>query len=173
MTLPPSKLPIMLISTLFATSGWAAVIKSDLATPESRHTALLLATNLAQTPKPAPISADLKTPFNPAGFDRPDSEEQKLLTQTLTAVQGNIAKIRTPREILDAVAPRIQPEGTGSLRGTPILYFSKKPFRIGDKFTVSFEGTDYDLLLTAIGHDNFTLRYRNEETTRPLKTGKN
>ncbi len=168
-----SSLLMAFLTLAFASVSSAAAAKSDLATPEARHATVVLAAKLAQATKQPPVSEDLKTPFNPPGFDRPDSEEQKALAATIAAVQGNVAKIRTPREILEATAPRIQPEGTGSLRGSPILYFLKKPYRIGDKFTITDEGNAYDLTLTAIDRSTFTLRYRNEEITRPIKTGKN
>lgn len=146
--------------------------KSDLATPEARHSTVSVAAKLAQPVKPAPVSETLKTPFNPPGFDRPDSEEQKALAATVAAVQGNIAKIRTPREILDAIAPRIQPQGTMSDRnGRALLNIKGKFIKVGDTFVVTDDGKDYEVTLTAIDRNNFTLRYRNEEITRSIKAG--
>ncbi len=55
-----------------------------------------------------------------------------------------------------------------NLRGAPRLIIANKPFEIGTRFTVTYNGQDYELELTSIDRTTFTLRYRNEETTRPI-----
>jgi hypothetical protein len=164
---------------LFGSLAWvasvpafAAATKSDLASPEARRSVVELATGLAQVGKPVPVPDGIKTPFNPPGFDRPDAEEQKALSATLTAIQGSGPKMYTPREILEAVAPRIQPSGTVDMKGKQMLSYGKKYYKVGDKFTITYEGTDYEVTLTAIGKIDFKLSYRNEEITRPIKSGK-
>jgi hypothetical protein len=77
------------------------------------------------------------------------------------------------RELLEAMAPRIQPSGSIMLSSGPVLSFSNaKPVRIGTVITVTFDGKEYDLEVTAIDRTNFTLRFRGEELTRPIKPTK-
>ena len=54
------------------------------------------------------------------------------------------------------------------MAGELIVIIANKPFEIGTRFTVTYGGQDYELELTAIDRTTFTLRYRNEETTRPI-----
>jgi hypothetical protein len=56
--------------------------------------------------------------------------------------------------------------------GEPLLLLGRGRVKIGDKFTVAYNGQDYELELTAIDRTTFTLRYHGEEITRPIKTGK-
>jgi hypothetical protein len=65
------------------------------------------------------------------------------------------------------------PKGTLSLGSQSLLIFGRKNLRVGDRLTVSFEGTDYTLELVAFDRANFTLRLNHEEITRPIKPGKN
>ena len=64
------------------------------------------------------------------------------------------------------------PSGTLILDGEPLLIFGRKRLRIGDRFTVTYEKQDYELVLVAIERTTFTLRLNQEEITRPIKPGK-
>jgi hypothetical protein len=75
----------------------------------------------------------------------------------------------TDRETLQTLAAQITPSGMMVLRGTPRLIFANKPFEVGTRFTASFNHQDYELELVAIDRTTFTLRYRGEEITRPIK----
>ena len=67
------------------------------------------------------------------------------------------------------LAGQIQPSGTIQLRGTSRLIISNRSFEVGTHFTVTYNEQDYDLELTAIGSTTFTLRYRDEDITRPIR----
>jgi hypothetical protein len=164
----PSLLALAAASGLSAAPAHrpARVVESDLAPSEARQPSLDLAARLARPSEPPPISAGLKTPFD---FDRADPDE----TPSPNGQPSNDApQVKGPREILESVAPLLKPNGTINLGGQPILLFGQRKLKVGDKFTITFEGTDYELELAAIASTSFTLRYKGEETTRPIKSGK-
>jgi hypothetical protein len=143
--------------------------ESDLASKEVRQQTVDLATTLAKVEMPTSVTeAPLPQPFNPPGFGRASSHEPRP-----NAEAPSPSKAFGDREILAALAPRIVPKGTLSLGSNSLLIFGKKNLRVGDRLTVSFEGTDYTLELVAFDRTNFTLRLNHEEITRPIKPGKN
>jgi hypothetical protein len=158
-----------------AISAWAASgkITSDLVVPAKRQEIVDKATHLTRPPVPAPVPANLNPPFNPNGFDVPDADEAG------PAIAGGPgAKSAAPvkpagpvgdRELLEAMAPRIQPTGSFIIGGNPLLTFpGAKRVRVGDVLQVIYNEKEYELEVTAIDRTNFTLRFRGEEITRPI-----
>jgi hypothetical protein len=157
----------------------AARVTSDLVPPQKRQVVLDLAENLARRKAPAPVAADLPSPFNPVDFDKPDPSElppaqTQRPTQTGAPTTGPVVAAQpvgpaTDRETLETLAAQITPSGVIQLRGSPRLIFAGKPFEIGTRFTASYNNQDYELELVAIDRTTFTLRYRGEEIIRPIK----
>lgn len=162
---------------------------SDLVTPEKRRTTVELALRLTRPPEPIALPAEIAQPFNPPGFDQPDPGELRAAAQSPrvnptggspggTAVSGAPVPPDGPkgdREILENIAAKILPTGTIiPTNGDPLLTFGRKNVKLGSHFTVtnSANGQDYELELVAVDRTTFTLRYRNEEITRPIKSGK-
>lgn len=137
--------------------------ESDLVSPETRQVVLDLANRLSHPSEPAPLSANLKNPFD---FDK--SEPDPTPTPNGGPAQP---QSKGAREILETLAPLLKPTGTVIMSGRPaILTFSRTTVKVGQKLTINFEGTDYELELVAVTSTSFTLRYKDEETTRPIKT---
>lgn len=154
---------------------------SDILPPPRRQASVDKATFLSRPPAPAPVPADLPQPFNPADFDAPEPGEFKSGMGASpssnrpgggSAPSPSAAPVpvgpSSDRDVIDMLAAQIRPSGMLQLRGTPRLIISNKPFEVGTRFTVTYNGQDYELELTAIDRTTFTLRYRNEETTRPI-----
>ena len=76
---------------------------------------------------------------------------------------------RTARELAAAIGEGLKPSGFLTLRGAPTLLFGQKRVKAGDAMTITFEGTEYTVVISAIQPPNFTLRLNNEEFTRPIK----
>ena len=76
------------------------------------------------------------------------------------------------RTILESLAAKLPTTGTTVLKGETYLFLGRGRVKVGDKFTVAFNGQDYELELTAIDRTTFTLRYHGEEITRSTKPGK-
>jgi hypothetical protein len=154
--------------------------KSDLVPPDKRRVTVELGVRLTQPPTPEPLPADLAQPFNPPGFDLPDREERPPAAAAGAGRGGGEdpnaparpAPIAGDRETLESLAARIVPKGTIIFGGQPLLNIGNSRLRVGAHFTVTFNGQDYDLELTAINSTTFTLRYHNEEITRSIKPGK-
>jgi hypothetical protein len=158
--------------------GWSAAapsttkVTSDLVTPQKRQETVDKALRLTRPPVPAPLPADLTQPFNPAGFDQADAEEQRANAAAgVRPVAGPVQPVGpvTDRDLLETIAPRIQPTGYFMMGGKPLLTFpDAKRVRIGDVISVRYNDHEYDVEITAIDRTNFTLRYRGEEITRPI-----
>ena len=158
---------------------------TDLVSPEKRRSVVEQFQRHTRPPEPVPLPADLSQPFNPVGFDQPDPEEVRAAaaaaataTARVNAGQPAIAGQPAPagdREILEAIAAKILPSGMIKIGGRPpLLTFGRRNVEVGSTFTVTnpANGQDYEVSLVAIEPPTFTLRYRNEEITRPIKSGK-
>lgn len=148
--------------------------KSDLVTPQERMGTVAMAERLVQPRVLAEMPATLIVPFNPAGFDQPDPEEVKAqqAATAAAAAAGTPLKPLGDRNVLSTLADKLSPSGTAIIGGEPILLFGSRRLKIGDRLTVTFEGADYNLDITAISRTTFTLRLNREEITRPIKPGK-
>jgi hypothetical protein len=159
---------------LIASFAVAATPKVDIMPPQRRQAAVDTAERLARRKAPDPVPAEQPSPFNPSGFDKPDPADNAPRPGTTTAgpapAPAQAAPAPGDREILESLATRIPSTGTISRGGKPMLTVAGgKILEIGTKFTVTFNDQDYELELVAIDRTTFTLRYRNEETTRPIK----
>jgi hypothetical protein len=78
------------------------------------------------------------------------------------------------RQILEAIALRVTPDGTAVLprTGEPVLFFRQKKLKVGDFLTITFDGRDYEVEITAIDRTNFKMRLNRAEITRPVQPGK-
>ena len=180
---PPLAASALIVALLMPLA--AAKPISDLVSPEKRRTIVELAQHLTRPPEPVPVPADFTHPFNPAGFDQPDPEEVKAAAAAYTknagpapvSPGGAAAPAQAPRppgerEILESLALKLPTTGTMIFNGEPLLLLSRGRVKVGDKFTVAFNGQDYELELIAIDRTTFTLRYHGEEITRSIKLGK-
>lgn len=159
----------------------AAKVTADLAPPQRRETSVTVAEQLTQRPAPAPLPAELPSPFNPESFNQPDPDAPgapaagaagRPGTATNTATTAQPARPAGDREILETLAMRLTPSGMIALGGKPFLIIDRNRFEIGTKFIVTYSEQDYELELVTIDRTTFTLRYRGEEITRPIKSAK-
>jgi hypothetical protein len=172
MKLPLRPLSVLLL--LVAPVGLsAAAVKPDIVPPMRRDAAVNVANKLTKRPAPTPVSPELPNPFNPANFNDPDPNAPRLPggARPGAAGAGAAGPVSPPadREILDTLAARLTPSGTLSLGGKPLLIIDRNRFEVGTKFIVTFNEQDFELELVAIDRTTFTLRYRGEEVTRPIK----
>jgi hypothetical protein len=68
------------------------------------------------------------------------------------------------------LAAQLSPSGVIVLRGSPLLILSNRQHPAGTRFTVTLQGQEHDLLLAEVTRTTYTLRYREEETTRTIKS---
>lgn len=185
---PATVLAGLLLGAL-VTAPLAAKPLSDLVSTERRRATVEQAQRLMRPADPAPLPAELAQPFNPPSFEQPDPEEIRAVAALAarntpppgpggaSGAGGGTPPARQmgDREILENLALKLPATGTIiKPNGEPLLIFGRRNMAIGSHFTVADAGTgqEYDLELVAIDRTTFTLRYRNEEITRPIKTGK-
>jgi len=170
-----------LLGVLAPLPAHAAKVTADILPPLRRQVTVDTAERLAQRKAPAPVPADLPSPFNPADFDKPDPSELAAAAsrpggeKPAGPAGGGPAVPAQPqapagdRETLETLAAQITPTGTMQFLGKPRLMIGGRPFEIGTRFTAAFNNQEYELELVAIDRTTFTLRYRGEEITRPIK----
>jgi hypothetical protein len=83
------------------------------------------------------------------------------------------------RDLLIALAQQLSPRGTAELGGAPYLLLGQKRIKVGEKLSIPFENIPYEVEIIAIDRTTFTLKFNEEEYTRPVllsnptKPGKN
>jgi hypothetical protein len=164
---PRFSLPALGFLLVLPAAAHAARVISDLQPPQRRQASVTLAEKLAQRTTPPALPEELVSPFNPPGFDKPEPGELPP-----AQVAGPYVPPPPPgdREILEAVASQLTPTGTINFDGSPRLVMGSKRFEVGTRFTVTYNNQDHELELVAIDRTTFTLRYRGEEFTRPIKS---
>ncbi len=169
-------IPLALVALLGVTAPRASArIESEIAPPEKRRPSLEKAAQIAKQVKVDPLPAALNQPFAPPGFDLTDAEEAAAAAAAaLLANRGNPAAPPPPsdHQLFEEVMSKVRPGGTVIMGGNPLLSFGNRYVKIGSHFTVTYKGNDYDLELTHVDSTSFTLRYKSEEITRPIKPGK-
>ena len=161
-------------ATGFGSVAWAAKPVSDIVPPEQRRLSVQKAERLSHPTTPAALPTELVTPFNPPNFDRP---EDGASTEARPAAEGKPgvaapAAPQTDRDVLAAVAAKIPTTGSIILGGKPLLVSGTNRIEAGSRFTVVYNGQEYELELVAIDRTTFTVRYKGEEFTRTIKLGK-
>jgi hypothetical protein len=161
---PKMKIPHLFLATLVGSLSHllAAAPASDISSSQNREATVQLARQLAREIHRVPATAT-PSPFNPADFDAPD-ETNKGPKQPSVA-----APPKSDREILEALALRFPANGTIARGSKIFLTAGRKQFEAGQIFTLSELGHDYEVELTAVSATAFTLRYRNETFTRPVR----
>lgn len=159
----------------------ASAARTDLLPPLRRQQTVDRAAKLAAPPAVQPLPELFTTPFNPPDFDRLDPEEQRPIMPPPPprpagapppSAQAQAAAANADREVLESLAPRIQPTGTLTGRdGKPMLTFpDARRVRVGEGFIVTDKDQNYELQIVSIDRTTFTLRYRNEEIVRPIRS---
>jgi hypothetical protein len=130
-------------------------------------------------PRDAAAPQGLKDPFNSEAFLAAANAAGAPVAPAAGPAPGGATPAGTPavrpagprsgRDLLAAIAEGLRPSGSFTLRGEPILTFGARRVKVGDALTVTFEGTEYAVVISAIKPPNFTFRLNNEEFTRPIK----
>jgi hypothetical protein len=89
-------------------------------------------------------------------------------TETAQPVATKAAGLND-RDILFNAAKSVAPSGSVKLGDTQLLLFGQKKLKVGDTLSIVFQGSSYELYITAIDRTSYTLRLNKEEITRPIK----
>jgi hypothetical protein len=168
----PSRL-LLLCAVLLASAPFASArVDSEVSNTDKRRLSVEKAAAIARQVKPPVLPKTLSVPFSPPNFDLSDAEEAAAAAAAARAMNPNGPQtmLLSDHDTLVEIAAKVRPSGTIVLNGKPLLMFPGRFVRIGARFTVTYKSQDYDLELTGVDGSNFTLRYRNEEITRPIQT---
>ena len=162
MKLRPS---LVLLALRLAVPGAAAgEPPGDLPAPAQRDGEVAAANRLALRSRPAPPPTEAPSPFTPAGFEPAEPGDPKW------SGPGAAQKPRGDRETLELLAAQLSPSGVIVLRGSHLLILSNRQHPAGTRFTIALQGQEHELLLTEVTRTTYTLRFREEETTRTIKS---
>ncbi len=159
---------VMVVISLTGSAVLAHAQRSDILPPQRRQPVVEQAETFISPPAQPEIHSRLNNPFFPNSL-KPDDE---LLTapipqDTSAAVPVAPASVY---ELLETIAPQINPTGSISLGGEPLLLFGQKKVRVGDELPVIYDGERYTLVISRIEPSSFTLRLGAAEVTRPINS---
>lgn len=168
-----ARLPALLL--LSASVALAASVPPVIAPPKRAESLEQAKAMLA--PKDPAAPQNLKDPFHSEVFagsvansgTAAPSAGQPAAGNVQPGAPGRPAGPRSARDLVAAIAEGMKPTGSLVLRGEPTLLFGQKRVKAGDALTITFEGTEYTVVITAIKAPNFTIRLNNDEFTRPIK----
>jgi len=147
----------------------AAAEVSDILTPPNRQESVELAKRMLAQREAPDINVD---PFHPEAFADVAAATGHV-PGTPATPGGETAAARpgprSGRDLLEAIANGLKPSGNFVINGQQTLLFGQKRVKAGGLLTITFEGTEYTLEVTAIQRTSFTLRLNREEFTRPIK----
>jgi hypothetical protein len=148
-------------------TGMLSAQRSDILPPQRRAPIVEQVQTLVNPPPPAELHAELNNPFFPNSL----KPEDDFLTAPIPQDTEGPAQVAPASvyELLETIAPQINPTGAITLGGQPLLLFGQKKIRIGDQLPIIFEGERYTLVISRIETSSFTLRLGAAEVTRPIK----
>jgi hypothetical protein len=144
----------------------AAAEVSDILTPPIRQEALDQGKRLLAQREAPTIAVD---PFHPDAFAEAAAATPHQPGTGAQADAGPRPGPRSEHELLELIAAGLKPSGNFVINGQQTLLFGQKRVKAGGFLTITFEGNEYTLEVTAIQRTNFTLRLNREEFTRPIK----
>src|ERR1035437_186627 len=154
---------ITLFSAVLLSLGAAlaqSTTSADVGAPQKRLASIELASHLLRTPAPEEIQVPdgLRNPFDPTAGVR---------------VELKSGRPESDKDLLALLADEIHPTGVMGRDELVLLLKGQKGVKVNDKLTLSFDGAAYEVEVTAIDNNNFSLRFNQAEITRPIKPGKN
>ena len=151
---------LSIFAALLTTAGLHA---TDIPSAQKRAESLTLVQSLLRpVPPPVLTSDDIarQNPFSP--YVPPVVVEQPADEPTPVQINNHEKLVR--------LAAQITPTGTVQIGGASILLIGQKKFKVGDKIPITFEDAIYDVEIKAIERTSFTVRLKDEEFTRPIKS---
>lgn len=138
--------------------GFAAAkaAPSDIAPPQKRAVTVEMAEHLAKlSTEDLTAPADIRNPFNAASEGK---------------IEVILNRPSSDKELLALLADQLKPTGVmGREDSLVLLLKGQKGVKVGDKLTLSFDGTPYTVEVIEVSTTNFSLRFNQAEIIRPIK----
>jgi hypothetical protein len=147
----------------------SAAPRADLVSPQKRQAVVRVANQLIRETGMS-TAFDVRNPFSPPEFDI--SREESISRKLGDHPENSSIASKSDREILESLASRFPATGTITRGDKILLTAGRKQFEAGQLLTLSEVGREYEVQIVAISATTFTLRFRNEEFTRPVRLSK-
>jgi hypothetical protein len=160
--------PLIILFVTFAVISSAQSTK-DIVPPQRRAATVELAKRLIVSAASNESLSNIINPFTLSG------ERSATVPSEAEQQAARAAMMASNRSLLAALADQLEPKGTFVVGGESIILLGQKKLKVGEKLPITFEGAVYELEITSIETTRFTVRYKNEELTRPIvitKSGK-
>jgi hypothetical protein len=131
-------------------------LMSDIVPPQKRAVMVETAERLAKlSTDDLAAPADIRNPFNAASEGK---------------IDAILNRPASDKDLLALLADQLKPTGTMGI-GDSLMLLRKgqKGVKVGDKLTLSFDGTPYTVEVIEVTTTNFSLRFNQAEITRPIK----
>lgn len=164
------KLVLPILATVAMPVALLAAPAFDVQTAAKRAATVELAGKLLNPPASTDSAGTLMNPFTLNG-----SRAEDVAADENQAAANKAAIMASNRTLLTALADQLEPKGTFVLGGESIILLGQKKLKVGERYPITFEGAVYELEITSIETTRFSVRYKNEELTRPIvitKSGK-
>jgi hypothetical protein len=147
--------------TLLASFSLAQSTQSDVAPVQKRLVTIELARKYTDIAPPLTVGSlgEMINPFSPSSYGKPAKTDDK----------NNGKFPSSDKEMLALLADQLNPTGTFFLNNEPLLLFGQKKVKVGERIPITLDGVIFEVEVTAIERINFTLKYKQQELTRPLK----
>jgi hypothetical protein len=134
----------------------------DLVAPKLRDKVVVDATGVVDAQNsPVSLPSPLPNPFV--------AKEGEVVPDPIT-VSGKTAETPlTGADLLARLALQIPATGTVTIGGEPLLLLGQKRLKVGDTYTISFEGQSYDLSIAAVTPTSFTVKRGDILYSRPVR----
>jgi len=154
---------LFFIGSVMSTEASAQVVRSDVPAPAARANIISKATALLERKKEISddIPANARNPFNPLASD--------------VVIEPVAPRSKIPssgKELVALLAGMVAPTGSAERDGERFLLFGQRKVKVGEGIPITFENTQFELEVTAIEGNTFTVRLNHDEFTRPIKPGK-
>ncbi len=139
--------------------------RSDILPPQRREPTVENANRFISPPEQPQLDPEWNNPFFPNSLKPKDDLFTAPVADPGELVQAAPASVY---DLLETIAPQINPSGSIMLGGQPLLLFGQKRVRVGDELPIIFDGERYTLIISRIESTSFTLRLGAAEVTRPI-----
>jgi hypothetical protein len=149
-----------MISLLVLVTASVATYAADVAPPAKRAAVVATAKALLE-PSPADavqVPTDAKNPFDP--------------TEVKVDKGAKVNRPESDYDLLVLLAAQLNPSGMFIMGDSPILLLGQKKAKVGDKLSIPFDDVAYEVEITAIERNTFSLRFNKAEFTRSIQPGK-
>jgi hypothetical protein len=143
--------------------------RADVLPPQRRVATVEQATVILDRGGDKALPDDLNNPFFPDSFKPKPNAPPPVPTAPGEPVVVPPTGPSNDYDLLETIAPELNPSGTMILGGQPLLLFGQKKIRVGDQLPIIYQGKRYTLTISDIESSFFTIRLGEAEYTRPIK----